>query len=163
MSVTILGVDPGSRYTGYGLVAREGREIVHVASGRINATGEDEFGARLPVIYEGLSHILEQFEPGESAIEAIFTAYNAQSTIKLGHARGVAELALRHAGLAPRDYPPAEVKKTVAGDGRADKHQIQEMVKMRLELEGELAEDAADALAVAICHAQTRSFDKHVR
>jgi crossover junction endodeoxyribonuclease RuvC len=161
--VTILGIDPGSRYTGYGLVARDGRDLVHVASGRINATVEDDFGARLPVIYDGLCHVLERFEPESAAIEGIFTAYNSQSTIKLGHARGVAVLALQHAGLNPADYPPAEVKKTVAGHGRADKRQIQEMVKLRLGLEGQLAEDAADALAVAICHAQTRSLDEYVR
>lgn len=150
----VVGIDPGSRYTGYGVVARRGRDITYVGSGRINATVEDRLESRLPIIYDGVDQVLDQFDPDVAAIEAIFTAYNAQSTIKLGHARGVSVLAVRHAGLTLHDYPPAKVKKTVAGHGRAKKGQIQKMVKMRLDLEGDLDEDAADALAVAICHCQ---------
>ena len=150
----VVGIDPGSRYTGYGIVERRGRETVYVASGRINATARDQIADRLPILYDGITQVLEEFSPDEAAVESIFTAYNAKSTIKLGHARGVSVLAVRHAEVVLNEYAPARVKKTVAGHGRADKAQVQRMVKMRLDLEGDLAEDAADALAVAICHCQ---------
>ncbi len=158
----ILGIDPGSRYTGYGLVRRRGREAEYVTSGRINAAKAGDFDARLPLIYRGMTELLETYSPTAVAIEAIFTAYNAQSTIKLGHARGVAVLAVSHAELPMSDYPPARVKKTVAGHGRAKKEQVQQMVKMRLGIDGDLAEDAADALAVALCHCQAAEFERHL-
>ncbi len=159
----VLGIDPGSRYTGYGLVTRRDRETEYVASGRINATGASSLDDRLPILYDGVSQILEQFDPDAAAVEAIFTAYNSKSTIKLGHARGVAVLAIRHVEVPLHDYPPARVKKTVAGHGRADKSQIQRMVKMRLDLEGDLSEDAADALAIAICHCQYANVPAKMR
>lgn len=154
----VLGIDPGSRYTGYGVVRGEGRDVTYVASGRIDATSEEELEDRLPIIYDGIEYVLAEFEPDEVAIESIFTAHNAQSTIKLGHARGAAVLALRDSELPLHDYPPAKTKKTVADHGRATKAEIQRMVKMHLEIEGDLAEDAADALAVAICHCRMASL-----
>ena len=159
----VVGIDPGSRYTGYGVIERVGRENHYLASGRINATPEKEIEDRLPILYDGISTVLEQFNPDEAAVESIFTAYNSQSTIKLGHARGVAVLAVRHADIGLHSYPPAKVKKTVAGHGRAQKQQMQRMVKMRLELEGDLSEDAADALAVAICHCQHANVPAQLR
>jgi crossover junction endodeoxyribonuclease RuvC len=162
----VLGIDPGSRYTGYGIVESDGggrRSFRHVASGRINATSADSFEARLPLIYDGVVQVIDKFDPTEAALEGLFTAFNAQSTIKLGHARGVAVLAIRHADLELESYPPARVKKTVAGHGRAEKHQVAEMVKMSLEISGDLAEDAADALAVALCHCHTADFDRRVQ
>jgi crossover junction endodeoxyribonuclease RuvC len=159
----VVGIDPGSRYTGYGIVDRHDRQITYVGSGRINAAKAGELPDRLPLIYDGITQILEQFEPTEAAIESVFTAYNAQSTIKLGHARGVAVLAMSHAELDFEDYPPARVKKTVAGHGRATKEEVQKMVKMRLDLEGDLSEDAADALAIAICHCQIMKMPKKMR
>ncbi len=162
----VLGIDPGSRFTGYGIVEPTGdgrRSFRHVASGRINAADASSFEARLPLIYDGLTQIIERHEPTEAALEGLFTAFNAQSTIKLGHARGVAVLAIRHAGLEMESYPPARVKKAIAGHGRAEKHQVAEMVKMSLEITGDLAEDATDALAVALCHCHTAHFDRQVR
>jgi crossover junction endodeoxyribonuclease RuvC len=159
----VLGIDPGSRYTGWGLVTRRDRETDYVASGRINATDASSLEDRLPILYDGITQVVEQFDPDEVAVEAIFTAYNSKSTIKLGHARGAAVLAIRHLEVELEDYPPARVKKTVAGHGRADKSQIQRMVKARLDLEGDLSEDAADALAVAICHCQFANVPAKMR
>lgn len=158
----VLGIDPGSRFTGYGVVepASGHGNFQHIASGRINATSADSFEARLPLIYDGLSEVIERYGPTVAALEGLFTAFNAQSTIKLGHARGVAVLAVRHAGLEMDSYPPAKVKKTIAGHGRADKHQMVEMVKMSLEISGDLADDAADALAVALCHCHVARAEK---
>lgn len=154
----VLGIDPGSRYTGYGLVEKDGRHLHFVAAGRINAASAGELPDRLPVIYDGMTELLDEFDPVEAAVESIFFAKNAMSSLKLGHARGVALLTLAHANLPLYEYPPATVKQTVAGHGRASKDDIQRMVKMTLRLEGDLAEDAADALAVAICHCESRNF-----
>lgn len=154
----VLGIDPGSRYTGYGVVRTDDREVSYVASGRIDATTEERLEDRLPIIYDGVEYVLDEFEPDEVAIESIFTAHNAKSTIKLGHARGVAVLALRNFEVPVYDYPPAKMKKTVADHGRATKEEIQRMVKWHLDLEGSLAEDAADALSAAICHSRMASI-----
>jgi crossover junction endodeoxyribonuclease RuvC len=156
--VLILGIDPGSRYTGYGVVRKSGSEIIYVASGRINAARAGDLSERLPVIYEGICEIIEEFEPAQSAVESIFFAKNAMSSLKLGHARGVSLLALQMADIPLHEYPPASVKQAVAGHGRATKDEVNRMVKMTLRLEGDLAEDAADALAVAICHCQAAGF-----
>lgn len=158
----IIGIDPGSRYTGYGIVEKKGQDIRHLASGRINATGGDSFNERLEIIYDGLHTVLEEWEADEAAIESIFTAHNAQSTIKLGQARGVAVLALRHLELDVHDYSPALVKKNTTGNGRAPKSQVQRMIRMRLSIDGKLTEDAADALAVAICHSQAAGFKQRL-
>lgn len=158
----IIGIDPGSRYTGYGIVEKNGQDVTHLASGRINATAGESFAHRLEIIYEGLDGLLCDFEPDVAAVETVFTAYNAKSTIKLGQARGVALLALRHAELELHEYAPAEVKKNTTGRGRATKDQVIEMVKLRLDLDADLAEDAADALAVAICHGQAAGFKRRL-
>lgn len=154
----VLGIDPGSRYTGYGVVQKSGSDILYVASGRINAARAGELSERLPVIYEGICEIIEEFDPEQSAVESIFFAKNAMSSLKLGHARGVSLLALQMANVPLAEYPPASVKQAVAGHGRATKDEVNRMVKMTLRLEGDLAEDAADALAVAICHCQAAGF-----
>jgi crossover junction endodeoxyribonuclease RuvC len=161
--VLVIGIDPGSRYTGYGLVRKRGNALEHVASGRINAASAGTFLDRLDVIYRGICGVLEEYEPQEAAIESIFTAKNAMSSLKLGHARGVSLLALRHSQLALHEYPPATVKQAVAGHGRATKDQVQHMVRIVLGLKVEVAEDAADALAVAICHCQTIDFTRKLR
>jgi crossover junction endodeoxyribonuclease RuvC len=155
----IIGIDPGSRYTGYGVIQCEGQHLRHLASGRINATSGPTFADRLQIIYEGLTAILAEWPADQAAVEAVFTARNALSSIKLGHARGVALLTLIHTGLPIHEYPPALVKKNVAGQGRATKEQIQKMVQLRLNLRGSLSSDAADALAVAICHSQATGLD----
>lgn len=159
----IIGVDPGSRYTGYGIIERTPNGLRHVASGRINATRAEDFFARLEVIYEGLVAVLEEYPCDVAAVETIFTARNVQSTLKLGQARGVTLLALRHAALPVAEYPPATVKKAVAGHGRAAKEDVQEMVKRTLSIRGALASDAADALAVAICHSQDHDVSSRLQ
>lgn len=154
----ILGIDPGSRYTGYGVVRKSGSDIIYVASGRINAARAGDLSERLPVIYGGIQEIIAEFEPDQGAVESIFFAKNAMSSLKLGHARGVSLLALQLADIPLYEYPPASVKQAVAGHGRANKDEVQTMVKMVLQLQGDLAEDASDALAVAICHCQAAGF-----
>lgn len=159
----VLGIDHGSRYTGYGVVRKNGSELVYVASGRINAARAGELSARLPVIYEGIREIIETYTPEQCAVESIFFAKNAMSSLKLGHARGVALLALSMADIPLSEYPPTSIKQAVAGHGHAKKDEVQQMVKLTLKLRGELAEDAADALAVAICHCQFAGFAERLR
>ena len=159
----IIGIDPGSRYTGYGIVEKNGQQLQHLASGRINATSGATFSHRLEIIYEGLSKVLGQWPADVAAVETIFTAHNARSTIKLGQARGVALLALRHLELQIHEYTPAKVKKNVTGHGRATKTQMVKMVQMRLGITNDLSEDAADALAVALCHGQAAAFAERLR
>ncbi len=158
----IIGIDPGSRYTGYGIVDQDGQDIEHLASGRINATSADTFAGRLDIIYQGLKKVFDQWPADVAAIESIFTSHNVKSTIKLGQARGVALLALSHLELDIHEYAPTKVKKNTTGSGRASKQQIVQMVKMRLDLNTKLTEDAADALAVAICHSQAAGFKQRL-
>ena len=148
----VIGIDPGSRYTGYGIIEKVGNDFRHVASGRINA------------IYNALASVLEEFPCDGGAAESIFTARNAMSTIKLGHARGVALLALRHASIDVHEYAPTAVKQAVTGYGRASKEAVGDMVKRLLELDlnADLSSDASDALAVAICHCQMIQFNERL-
>lgn len=159
----IIGIDPGSRFTGYGLIEKRGQELIHLTSGRINATSGESFAERLEIIYAGLEAVLGELPVDEAAVETTFTAKNAQSTIKLGHARGVALLALRHKGLEIHEYAPTLVKKSVTGQGRSTKEQVTQMVRIRLGLTVELSSDAADALAVAICHSQVAGFNNRLQ
>lgn len=149
----VIGLDPGSRFTGYGIVEKSDGRLLHIASGRINATKGADFSDRLEILYRGLMQILERYPCQHAAVESVFTAKNAMSTIKLGHARGVVLLAVRHHDLDVDEYAPARVKLSVAGHGRAAKEDVQMMVKRLLGIRGELSSDAADALAVAITHA----------
>ncbi len=149
----ILGVDPGSRRTGYGLidVHRNGR-LVHVDNGLI-APKEKDFTARLNALFDGLQAIIEKYHPEQAAMEDVFMARNAASALKLGQARGALITACTQAGLSVTPYTPTRIKQTVAGFGRAEKHQIQHMMKLLLRLPETAQEDASDALAVAVCHA----------
>lgn len=158
----VLGIDPGSRYTGYGIVERLDGKVAHVASGRINASRGDEFVDRLDIIYQGLKDVIDEYPCDVAAVEGIFTARNVMSTIKLGHARGVALLVLKHAELNPAEYAPAKVKLAVAGSGRARKEDVQLMVKRLLKIRGDLTQDASDALAVAICHCHSLDFHRRL-
>lgn len=151
--VRILGIDPGSRTTGYGVVAKQGNQLGFVACGTIRTTDKAPLAHRLHEIYKGLSDVIEQHDPGEAAVEEVFMATNAQSALKLGHARGVAVLAAVNAGLAVYDYTAKAIKQAVAGYGQAEKSQVQNMVCALLELDARPSIDAADGLAVAICHA----------
>ena len=149
----VLGVDPGSRFTGYGVLDKFGNRLTFVAAGRIVA-GTGDFGERLDTIYEGLTQIISTYQPNAAAVEGLFHHRNVDSALKLGHARGVALLACHRGGLSPVEYSPAVVKQAVVGNGRAEKGQVQHMIRIILGIRDEvLAEDAADALAIAICHA----------
>ena len=149
----VLGIDPGSERTGYGCVETDGRAHRLVVCGAITAGAADSFPNRLARIYRELTGLLSKTRPDCVAVENVFHAVNARSALKLGHARGVAILAAVEAGCAVVEYTPAEVKRAVVGYGRADKHQVQQMIKLLLGLtKAPAPHDAADALAVAICH-----------
>jgi crossover junction endodeoxyribonuclease RuvC len=151
--VRIFGIDPGSERTGYGCVETDGRRHRLVSCGAITALPGAALPQRLSTIYRELSSLLHASRPDCVAIENLFHAVNARSALKLGHARGVAMLAAVEAGCEVVEYTPAEVKRAVVGYGRAEKPQVQMMVKLLLGLAAAPSpHDAADALAVAICH-----------
>ena len=152
----ILGIDPGSRITGYGVIRSHGSKIEHLANGSLKV-GTGELADRLSKIYKGLSEVIEQYQPAEMAIEQVFMAKNADSALKLGQARGVAIVASSNRGIPVAEYSARQVKQAVVGRGAAGKKQVQHMVTALLQLENTPDEDAADALAIAICHANTRT------
>jgi len=149
----ILGIDPGLRHTGWGLIAQDGNRLSFRAAGRISPKSSLSMAARLCALAGELSDIASQYRPHEAAIEETFVNQNALSALKLGQARGAAMLTLAQAGLEVSEYAANRIKQSVTGYGHADKAQIQAMVGMLLPGSGKLAADAADALAVAICHA----------
>jgi crossover junction endodeoxyribonuclease RuvC len=148
----IIGVDPGSTVTGYGIVEEVNNQLCHVASGRVVPSSRMDFHHRLKIIYEELEKVIASYEPTVMAVEDLFIARNIKSALKLGHARGVAILAGLNAELPIAEYSPLEVKKALVGYGRAHKVQVQEMVRILLGLGAPPNTDTADALAVAICH-----------
>ncbi|WP_027857051.1 crossover junction endodeoxyribonuclease RuvC [Marinobacterium jannaschii] len=152
----ILGIDPGSRITGFGVINVVGARNEYVASGCIRIKG-DELPDRLRQVYEGVTQIIEQYCPQEMAIEQVFMAKNADSALKLGQARGVAIVAGANCDLPVHEYAARKVKQSVVGKGSADKVQVQHMVASILKLPGLPQADAADALAIALCHAHTRN------
>ena len=149
----ILGIDPGSRNTGYGIIEKNGHELHFVACGVVSSSPKQPFPERLKEIYDGVCEVIDKHNPIAAAVENIFTAVNPQSALKLGHARGVILLAILQHGLSPYEYTPREVKQAVAGYGQADKPQVQHMVRILLKLPSTPSHDAADALAVALCYA----------
>ena len=151
----VLGVDPGSRITGYGLIDAREDAVCYVASGCIDTKG-GAFPPRLAEIYRGLRQVIAEHAPSELAIEDVFFSRNPQSALKLGQARGAAIAAAVGADLPVNEYAARSVKQAVVGTGRASKAQVAYMVRMLLRLDAEPAADAADALAVAICHVNTR-------
>ena len=156
----IFGIDPGSERTGYGCVETDGSRHRIVTCGAI-ISSVASFPARLLTIHTRLSELLSECRPDAVAIENLFFAANVRSALKLGHARGVAMLAAVEAGVPVIEYTPAEIKRAVVGYGRAEKHQVQHMVKLILGLPAVPApHDAADALAVAICHVHSQSFGR---
>ncbi len=150
----ILGIDPGSRITGYGLIKRQQGKLVYVASGCIRV-GTNELPERLANIFTGIGDIIRQYAPQQFAIEQVFMAKNPDSALKLGQARGAAIVAATQASLPVAEYSARQIKQAVVGKGSADKTQVQHMVKHLLNLSGTPQADAADALAVALCHAHT--------
>ncbi len=147
----ILGVDPGSRITGYGVIRKLGGDLEFVSCGVIKSTPTNSFPARIKELHDGLSEVIKQFKPQCAAVEDVFLARNANSALKLGQARGALIIAVMSAGLIVHEFSPKQVKQTVAGYGQAGKAQIQNVVTMMLKLKSSPSEDAADALANAIC------------
>lgn len=150
----ILGIDPGSRLTGYGVIKQQGKQLFYLGSGVIR-TEVDDLPTRLQRIYAGVTEIVTQFQPDMFAIEQVFMAKNADSALKLGQARGVAIVAATNQQLPVFEYAARLVKQTVVGIGSADKKQVQHMVTKILNLSATPQADAADALAIAITHAHT--------
>jgi crossover junction endodeoxyribonuclease RuvC len=155
--IRILGIDPGLRRTGWGLIESEGNRLVHVASGSVETRDRDALGMRLLAIHDGLISVIERYLPQEAAVEATFVNSNAAATLKLGQARGIAMLVPAKAGLTVAEYAPNVVKKTVVGAGHGEKSQIRMMIGVLLPKADPQSEDAADALAIAICHAHHRT------
>jgi crossover junction endodeoxyribonuclease RuvC len=156
--VNIFGIDPGSERTGFGCVDSTGSRHRLIACGALIAPARATFPERLSVIHSGLAALLARHRPDCVAVENIFYARNVRSALKLGHARGVALLAAAEAGIPVVEYSPAEIKRAVVGYGRAEKRQVQQMIMLLLGLDAPPAPyDAADALAVAICHLHSSS------
>lgn len=149
----ILGVDPGSRLTGYGVIIAEGRQWRYLDSGCIRMNSAQSIPERALCIFQGLSEIISQWQPTQASIEQVFMSNNADSALKLGQARGAALVALGHAGLVVHEYSARQIKQSVVGTGAADKSQVQHMVMRLLNLAESPQADAADALAAALCHA----------
>ena len=154
--IRILGVDPGLRRTGWGVISAEGSRLSFVAAGVVRSDDAASLAARLAELHDGLVAVLRAHAPDEAAVEETFVNSNPHSTLKLGQARGVALLVPALAGLSVAEYAPNLIKKTVVGAGHADKRQIQAMISILLPKALVTSPDAADALAVAICHAQHR-------
>ncbi|MEJ2214235.1 MAG: crossover junction endodeoxyribonuclease RuvC [Gammaproteobacteria bacterium] len=152
----ILGIDPGSRITGYAVIEGDGVRHMHVTHGFIK-TREESFPARLGEIFTGIACVIEEFAPDEVAIEDVFVSKNASSALKLGQARGAAICAAVQAGCSVFEYTPRAVKQSIFGNGSAEKQQVQHMVKIMLNLKEKIQMDASDALGIALTHAHIRS------
>lgn len=156
LPIRILGIDPGLRNTGWGIIDAQGSRLAFVASGCVRSDAGASMGARLRQLHEGLARVIAEHAPQEAAVEETFVNRDPQSALKLGQARGVALTVPALAGLEVEEYAANVVKKTVVGNGHAGKEQIAMMVRVLLPLSQAMSADAADALAVAICHAQHR-------
>ncbi len=152
----ILGIDPGSRLTGYGIIRTDGRQHTYVASGCIKLTLTASMTERLQQIFMSLQEIVKTYSPHEAAIEQVFMHQNAGAALKLGQARGAAIVALADAAIPVAEYSARQVKQSVVGYGAAKKEQVQHMVRVLLNLSGVPQVDAADGLAIALCHANSR-------
>jgi crossover junction endodeoxyribonuclease RuvC len=154
--IRIIGIDPGLRRTGWGIVEADGVRLAYVASGLITSNADEDLAYRLRELYEGLVGVIASFSPQEAAVEETFVNKDARATLKLGQARGIALLAPAQKGLRVAEYPPNVVKKTVTGTGHGDKRQIAAMVGFLLPKARFDSADEADALAIAVCHASHR-------
>ena len=159
----ILGIDPGSQITGYGLLESLGSRLRHMDNGGIFTRTQDTFPQRLHTIFKGVKELIEKFSPDVVAVENIFYAKNVKSTVQLGHARGAAIVASMEFKLPIFEYTPLVIKQAVVGYGRATKEQVQQMVKRILKLTEITFFDSSDALAVAICHANSSTFDQKIK
>ena len=158
----VLGIDPGSRITGYGIIRKDGNRLIHVDNGAIFTDAAKDFPLRLHRIFAGLAEVIERYRPDAVAVEQIFFSNNVQSALKLGQARGAAVVAGVNAGLPVFEYSALQVKQAVVGHGKAAKEQVQQMVKILLNLPEIAQADASDALAVAICHANSSALKNQV-
>ena len=149
----ILGIDPGLRVTGFGVIEKTGSRLVYVTSGCIRPPAGQPLGDRLKTILDGLREVIASHGPAQAALEKVFVNVNPQSTLLLGQARGTAICAVVDAGLPLSEYTALQIKQAVVGYGKAKKEQVQEMVRRLLALQGTPGTDSADALACAICHA----------
>lgn len=155
-AIRIIGIDPGLRRTGWGVIESCGSRLSFVAAGAVCPSEKLQLAQRLCHIHDGLAEVLGRFSPAEAAVEATFVNRDASATLKLGQARGIAMLVPARAGLVVAEYAPNAVKKTVVGAGHAEKRQIRAMVSMLLPSAIFDSDDSADALAIAICHAHHR-------
>lgn len=147
----IIGIDPGSINTGFGVIEKQGQKYLHLDNGVLKVQGED-VATRLALIFRGVQDLVQQYKPDVVAVETVFLNRNFQSALKLGQARGAAIAAAAVESIKVVEYSPAQIKQAVVGKGNADKHQVQYMVKMILGLSKKPVSDAADALACALCH-----------
>ena len=162
-AIRIIGLDPGLRQAGWGIIDSIGNSLTHVADGVVAADPELPLADRLLCIHSELTRIIAAFKPGEAAIEETFVSKDARATLKLGQARGVAILAPAAAGIPLAEYAPNQIKKSVVGVGHAEKAQIHHMVRVLLPKARPESPDAADALAIAICHAHHRTSRLRLR
>lgn len=158
----VFGIDPGSYITGYGVVEKKGHAVVHIDNGVIIPEKKLPFPLRLHVIYEETLRLINTYKPDALALEDIFLAKNFKASVQLGHVRGAAMIAAASCGLELAEYHPTQVKKAIVGAGHAGKMQVQQMVRTLLKLPEVAAEDASDALAVAICHLNTAEMKKRI-
>ncbi len=156
----ILGVDPGSLTTGYGLITSTQDDIQVVGAGVIRTNPRDPFPLRLKTLYDELYNIIAEYSPTAFAIEDVFIAKNVRSALKLGHARAALIMAAVNSGLEIHEYSALQVKRAVVGYGKAEKSQVQSMVSVILEIDAPIPKDASDALAVALCHLQIAGFNE---
>jgi crossover junction endodeoxyribonuclease RuvC len=157
MALSVLGIDPGSRKCGFGVIGADGK---YVSSGTIVLNVKDPLPVRLKELYDELVQVVKEYEPDVAAVEKVFFAKSVKSALTLGQARGVAVLAASSNGLEVFEYSATEIKKAVTGYGRAEKVQVQEMVKRLLGINHNLSPDGADAVAVALCHLSTKRFEE---
>ncbi len=158
----IIGIDPGTMVTGWGVVEAVGASINHIAHGTIATAGAPSQAERLSLIYHGVEEVIRSHKPDGMSLERVFFARNAQSALKLGQARGVALLAAAHHGVAVHEYAAVEIKMAVVGYGQASKEQVQKMIAALLHIGEKIAADAADALAAAVCHLHREPFQSRI-
>lgn len=162
MSLRIIGVDPGSRRTGWGVIEARSGEPEYLAHGVIAPPPDEAISARLHSIYLGLQQVASEYRPTEAAVESVFMSRNAASALKLGQARGAALVALGGAEVQCFEYAPGSIKSALVGRGRAEKEQVQHMASQILGLKQKLPEDAADALSAALCHLFQRTAQERI-
>ena len=148
----VIGIDPGSLVTGYGLVKKEDNKLIYVEGGKISLSHSWPFNERIHRIFLSITEIIQAYHPEEMSIEDVFFAKNVKSALKIGHVRGAVLVAAIQCGLKVFDYTPLQIKQSVVGYGRATKEQVRAMVKLILNLNTQFSFDTADALAIAICH-----------